>query len=401
MKTFTYSAIDMAGTRTTGIVEAVSEGQARDKLAGVGLRVESLQESGVEAKEKTVFESKVIDPILGRIPLEILQRFFAQLYSLYRSGVPIVQSLDTLGSQERHSKMSSIIREMKEYVLQGKRISEVMEKYTEVFSGLQTNLVRVGEEGGVLERSLLQISEYLRNEIELRNKIKRGTFYAKLVIFCVIAIPILTNLVVASVARSTGAPIIGIQSVFSSPMFLFLSAGILVGLFFFLRVGLENPNWKRNWDSFLLKIPYLGTTIHMLSMAKFSRAFAALYGGGIPIGNTVALSADACGNEFLRTQIRPAQQMIESGGSIAESLARTKVFSRMALDMAYTGEHTGNLDSMFINVAEQYEDEADVRFDKVTKVLPVVLLLILGIVVLFMLISFYQGYFSNALETQI
>ena len=398
MKSFTYVATDMTGTRTTGMVEAVSEGQARDKLAGVGLKVESVQETGVEERTRSVFEAKVLEPLIGRVPPEVLQRFFAQLWSLYKSAVPLVQSLDTLASQERHGKMASIIREMGEFVLQGKQISEVMDKYPEVFSGLQTSLIKVGEQGGVLERSLFQISDYLRREIELRNKIKRGTFYAKLVIFCVVAIPIATNLIVASVSRSTGAPMIGIQSFFSSPIFLFLSLGLLVGAFFFLKVGLENPTWKRNWDAFLLRVPYLGVTMHMLSMAKFARAFSALYGGGIPIGKTVGLSADACGNESLREQIRPAQGMIEGGGSIAESLAKTKAFSRIALDMAHTGEHTGNLDAMFTNVAEQYEDEADVRFDKVTKVIPVFLVLILGVVVLLMLVSFYGGYFSSQLE---
>lgn len=398
MKKFTYVATDMAGTRTTGIVEAISEGQARDKLAGVGLRVDSLQETGVEERERSVFETKVLAPIVGRVPLEVLQRFFAQLWSMYKSAVPLVQSLDTLASQERHAKMASVIREMGETVLQGRKLSEVMEKYPEVFSGLQTSLIRVGEEGGVLERSLFQVSDYLRREIELRNKIKRGTFYAKLVIFCVVAIPIATNMIVASISRANGAPMMGIQSFFSSPIFIFLSLGFLVGAFFFLRVGLENPAWKRNWDAFLLRVPYLGPTMHMLSMAKFSRAFSALYGGGIPIGKTVALSADACGNESLREQIQPAQGMIEGGGSIAESLARTKAFSRVALDMAHTGEHTGNLDAMFTNVAEQYEDEADVRFDKVSKVLPVFLILILGVVVLLMLVTFYQNYFSTSLD---
>lgn len=398
MKKFTYIATDMAGTRTTGIVEAISDGQARDKLAGVGLRVDSLQETGVEERERSVFETKVLAPIVGRVPLEVLQRFFAQLWSMYKSAVPLVQSLDTLASQERHAKMASIIREMGETVLQGRKLSEVMEKYHEVFSGLQTSLIRVGEEGGVLERSLFQVSDYLRREIELRNKIKRGTFYAKLVIFCVVAIPIATNMIVASISRANGAPMMGIQSFFSSPIFIFLSLGFLVGAFFFLRVGLENPAWKRNWDAFLLRVPYLGPTMHMLSMAKFSRAFSALYGGGIPIGKTVALSADACGNESLREQIQPAQGMIEGGGSIAESLARTKAFSRVALDMAHTGEHTGNLDAMFTNVAEQYEDEADVRFDKVSKVLPVFLILILGVVVLLMLVTFYQNYFSTSLD---
>ena len=127
-------------------------------------------------------------------------------------------------------------------------------------------------------------------------------------------------------------------------------------------------------------------------MAKFGRAFSALYSGGVPISQAILLSADSCGNEYIRWRIHPSVISIQEGKSITESLAKTGVFTQMALDMCATGEETGNLDAMCRHVADLYESEAHVRVKKSAHVFSVAVLIGIAILVAYIVLSFYLGY---------
>ncbi len=393
MRTFTYVAVDPNGTRLTGLVEADSPVQARDRLVKLGYKVLSVQEGVAQSpRDRSPLVKAVFAPLVGRVNYESLLNFFLQLEAMHRAGVLLVRALETLGNQTRHPKLRVVIREMRAGVLEGRPLSETMEKYPEVFSPLQVNLVRVGEEGGMLDRSLRLICDYLSHEIAIRNVIRAGTFYPKFVVGFSIVLVLAANSLISLISAKTGGPAFLLYNPLLDSDVLIWLIPILVFLVLFVRVGLQNPRIRMMWDWFWLKVPYVGGTLKMLAMAKFGRALSALYSGGVPLAKALVLSADSCGNEYIRWNIHPAAINIQEGKGIAESLARTGVFSQMALDMCATGEETGNLDSMWRHVADMYESEARVRVKKSTYVLLVAVFLVIAALVFYILLSFYTGY---------
>jgi len=396
-KTFTYIALDRTGARTTGVLEAPSEGAARMQLHNMGFLVESLQEGKIESEQRGAVAKHFVAPIVGKVSLEVLERFYSQLWSMYRAGVPLVQSLDTLAASQSSGKMRSVIKDLRDFVLEGKKLSQGMEKYFEVFGSLQISLVKVGEKAGALENSFAQIRDYLRREIELRNMIKRYTFYPKVVLGFAILMPILVNVIVSSIASARGSPALPIFSLAEKAWFWYL-VFLAGGIYAFFRWGLQYASVKYFYDTLLLSLPYIGSTVRMLTMAKFSRAFSALYGGGVPIADAVVLSADACGNEVLRRKIQPAAVWLQEGKGIGASFEKTGAFTAIALDMTYTGERSGNMEAMMNSIAEQYEDEASVRLQKSTQVITLAVYLLVAALVAYIVYQFWGGYLSTVMQ---
>lgn len=431
MPTFEYFAKDAAGQTVTGTVLGSSLDQALSGLHAQGLIVDRIgiassigdplaqpvavqttpapppaapvesprvnaipaEEFDPTIKDRGYFATRVVGPVVDRVPLRDLMFFFRQFATMQKAGVPIVQSLATLSGQSRDGKLSSIIKELGHHVEVGRPISFGMSRYPEVFSPLILSIVRAGEESGQIDRACSQIADYLGEEIELRNLYRRVTFMPKLTVFTSIAVIGGANLVINSLGRGTP-----IWSPLTQISTWFILAPIIVGIFLFFRVGLANPRIRHNWDAFILRIPYLGHTLRQFSMAKFGRAFGALYAGGVPIPRAVQLAADACGNEYMRSRLHPASARMEGGHGIGETLSSMGVFSPIVLDMIKTGETTGNMDQMLTKMSEFYEDEAKVRSQQLGQVLGVACIIAVGIYVLIVLVRFYSGYFQGMFD---
>lgn len=396
-KSFTYIAMDRRGERQTGSLSATTEAQARDQLTRQGLLVEHVSEAAPPAARST-FQKNVAGPLVGKVPYDDLSAFFRQLAAMHRAGVPLVQSLDTLAKSTRHNKLRTVVEAMRAKVAEGGRISETMDEYPEVFSALQVALIKAGEQGGVLDKSLDQVNEYLQREIKLRNQIKAFTFYPKLLLAVTAIIVIAANLIIAAIASKTGGPRMFLEMPFLQPGVLMWLVPALVCIYLFFRLGVHSPKLLPGIHRFFLGIPYFGHTLHMLAMAKFGRAFAALYAGGVPMGRSIRLAADSSGNEHIRQSIYPAAGKIEEGAGVAKTLAETGAFTDVALEMTATGEQTGNLDGMLDHMATYYEGEAEVRVEKSAKTTAMIVLIFALLLVAYGIINFWTGYFGTIFE---
>lgn len=341
-------------------------------------------------QQRSYMQTHVVGQLVGRVPLAQQLFFFRQLGTMLNAGVNIIQSMETLAGQSRDPRLARIIRELAHHAREGRPLSVGMQRYPEVFSPLMLSLIRAGEEGGMLEGSVKQIAQYLEREIELRNLMRRVTIYPKLVIGASIVIVLATNSIIASMGKSGGL---------SSPLtqwstWLVLGP-LLIGIYLFIRLGLPNPRVKYNYDQVMLAIPGIGNTVKQLCMAKFGRAFGALYSGGVPVPKATQLAADACGNEYLRARIYPAAKRLEEGAGITETFRATGAFSPIVLDMAQTGETTGNLDAMLQKMAEFYEDEAETRSVQFAYAFGILALLLVAAYVGYVVVSFYMGYFGG------
>ena len=167
----------------------------------------------------------------------------------------------------------------------------------------------------------------------------------------------------------------------------FLALAVGIGSFLFVRIGLPQPKVRRSFDAFVLTLPGIGGMVMGFAMAKFGRAFGALYKGGVSLQESFRLSADACGNESLRLRMQPAIRELDSGAGVTETFQSTGAFSPIVLGMVSTGEQTGNLDFMLNKMADFYEQEAEQRAYQAAMILGVVCLLVVGVYVAYVFLT--------------
>lgn len=362
----------------------------RHEVPGNGYRPTSYVEEGPSTQQRSYMATSVWGPLVGQVPLTALSFFFRQGSTMFEAGVPMVQALETLSGQSQSPKFKGIVKEIVGHVKAGRPMSVGMQRYPEVFSPIVISLVRSGEEGGFLSDAMGSVADYLEREIELRNLYKRVTFMPKLQVVISIIIIIGANAIIDS---------LGGKEKLSSPLTTastwYWLTPLIVATFLFVKVGLANPTIKYGWDTFMSFVPYIGNTMRQLAMAKFGRAFGALYKGGVPVQKSLLMAADACGNEFLRARMYTAGGKLEAGEGIGETFRSTHAFSPIVLDMVSTGETTGNVDLMINKMAEYYEDEAATRSVKTGQMTGVLLGLLVAIYIGYIIINFWSGHYSS------
>lgn len=425
MPVFEYKATDANGNPLSGTLLSSSLAAAADELSKKGLNVShvalastpqdpvpqtfaSPQARGEQASAlnadrrqpaptmprtpppttpRPAVVTQVIAPLVYRVPLSQLLFLFRQLATMLNAGVPLAESLDTLSRQTRDPKLKPVVTELLGHVREGRELSVGMARYPDVFSPLMLGMVRAGEQSGLLDQSLNHMADYVQQEIELRNVLRRATLYPKLVLFSSIVIILVANYFLRAVFDKPDQ----LQSPLTDGATWVVLVPIIAFLFLFFRVGVQNPNVKQGYDKFLLMIPGIGSTVHQMAMAKFSSAFAALYKGGVPMPRAVEYAADACGSSYLRSRIYPASKELQEGEGITSALIGTGAFLPQVIDMTRTGETTGKLDDMLERVAKFYEDDSKVKADQQAKIFGVVCLLAVGLYVGYIAYHFYSG----------
>lgn len=399
MPDFEYKGIDRDGTVVGGTMSGDGLDEVARRLSEQGIVVHQLGvvqgapppqnfSTAPPTDQRSTFETRVTGQFVGVVPLVSLQFFFGQLGTLLDAGINPADALETLSRQSNVPKLTAILKECKDHVINGRPISAGLQRYPEVFTPLMLSMVRVGEEGGFLSNQCTMLSEYIRRDVELRNSIKRETMTHKITVFGSIFVILGTNMIIQAVAPGgAGLPV---------PWVIWGFALVVgVSAYFFVKLGLPQPQIRRSFDDFVLKIPGVGGMVHGFAMAKFGRAFGALYKGGVALPRAVQLAADACGNESIRARVYPASNALKEGAGITETLQSTGAFSPLVLDMSRTGETTGNMDQMLDKMADFYEEEGALKAQMAAKVIGVVCLIFVAVYVLFILVSFYSGYFSH------
>ncbi|MCE9558079.1 MAG: type II secretion system F family protein [Armatimonadetes bacterium] len=342
--------------------------------------------------------TELLGPIFGRVQLSQLSFYYRQMSVMMGAGINPVQALNTLSGQTQSPKLRKILRELSDHALAGRPLSAGMQRYPEVFNPLTMSLVRVGERTGMIEETYAQMADYTEREIEIRNLIRKTTFYPKLIVGASIVVLSAANLIISELAP-TGRRI---QAPLMEGKVWIILLPLLIALFLFFRVGLANFRIKYLWDQFIYYVPYIGNTVKQFSMAKFGRALGALYKAGVPVHESFRLASDSCGNEYMRARLAPVFHRLEQGDGMSATLRSAGVFSPIVLDMVSTGEQTGNLDRMLDKMAEFYEGEAEVRAINLGHVVGVLALLIVAGYIAYIyvtnMVNIVGGGFQDALK---
>lgn len=381
------------GLPVSGETEAESEGDLILALRKRGIIPNYVKEK----KEKTGFT-------FGRVSQKDILFFTRQFTTLFSAGVPVVQAFDALISQVKNRTFRKVLNQMRNDIEKGLSLAEAMRKHPRVFSSLYINMVRAGEEGGILEKVLQRLSDYLEKIIKLKRKIISAMIYPSVVIgVAVIVVAVIMIFVIPTFAKLFGEmgmdlPLptritIGLSNFLASSA-LYILLGI-VGFFISIKLSRRTPIGKKITDVVLLKIPLIGKIMLKSSLSKFARTLGTLLGSGVPILNSMEISARACGNKVIEDVILQMRGLITEGKSLTDTLKlKPALFPPIFIQMVSVGESTGATDEMLNKVADFYDEEVDTAVANLMNMLEPALIVFLGVTIGFIVISLYLPIFK-------
>ena len=413
MAIFNYLTKDSEGKRKEGEIRADSLDTAIQKLSANGQMVISLK----EADDTFDFLGPFIDEIQlsiekakNRVPLSNIVFFTRQLATMFSAGLTLERAIQSLGAEEKHRKFKKILSTVSENIRKGLNMSESLARHPGVFNTLFVAMVKAGEVSGNLNEILEQLSSYLENLDDTRRKVKSAMNYPIFMILFLIGMLMVMLLVIipkfSQVYSQLGAglPAATRQMIDFSNWF-----GNNVGFLGFVTFTVISIIWLISktqrggyaLDSFILKIPVFGTLTEMSILNKFCKTFGILIGAGVPVLETTALLRKVVDNKVYERAIDNASDLIRDGYNISTALRRTEVFPSILLQLASTGEETGELDDLLDRAADYYQKQVDALVERMTTLIEPLLILLVGGVIALMVVLTYLPVFhlGSALQS--
>lgn len=396
MAAFVFKAMDLAGAKATGEVEAESKQSVADQLKARGLIVLDIEAKG-GSKELTLPFGNKVKPM----DLTIMTR---QLSTMVSSGMTILRSLYVLESQTESKPLAEVLVKVRKDVEAGLPLSDALERHPKTFSPLFVAMTRAGETGGLLESSLLRIADQLEAEDSLRRQVKSAMMYPAVVLafaFCVlIGLVAFIVPVFVGVFEQFGGDLppvtkvtVALSGLVTGRWYLMIAIG--VGVVYAFRRWKSSERGRGQWDAFRLRFPFkIGDIVQKISLARWSRTLSALVTAGVPLLHALDITAKTAGNRVVENAMDAVIESVKRGGTIADPLKAAPVFPGMVTHMVGVGEETGALDQMLTKIADFYEDQVNASVKSLTSILEPVMLVVVGGIVGFIVISMYLPLFK-------
>ncbi|HEX5411558.1 MAG TPA: type II secretion system F family protein [Terriglobia bacterium] len=395
------SHFEFRGTSRTGeIVTGVRAAPSRAAL-DAALRREAITPLKIVEKGREIAIPKF--KWGGKVKAKELAVFTRQFSVMIDAGLPLVQCLEILSSQQENKAFARMLGGVRSSVEAGSSLANALRQHPKGFDDLYTNMVEAGESGGILDTILQRLSSYIEKAVKLKRSVQSAMIYPVAVVVIaggVVAlllwkvVPIFTTLF-AGLGVALPLPT---RIVIALSHFVASFGPILIALLFLTGLGIRwyyrTPSGRMAIDSLMLKIPVLGPVMRKISVARFSRTLGTLITSGVPMLESMDITARTSGNAVVEKAIAQVRKAIEGGQTIVDPLRETGVFPNMVVQMIGVGEQTGSLDSMLQKVAEFYEDEVDAAVGDLLTSLEPIIILFLGVVVGGVVISMYMPLFS-------
>jgi type IV pilus assembly protein PilC len=398
MPSFAYTGRTRSG-------EVVSGERAADTMenAVAALRREQVLITRITpAKAKAAAAVKAVRS-QKKVPAKNLAIFTRQFSVMIDAGLPLVQCLEILGSQEENKNFQAVILQTRADVEGGAALADAMRKHPGTFDALYTNMVAAGEAGGILDAILKRLAVYIEKNVKLISQVKSAMTYpiAVISIAAIVVMVILWKVIptFASLFAGLGAElplptrIVIWMSDAMVRLMPFIIVGVIAGLYA-LRQYYATNNGRHTIDRVLLRAPVLGIILRKIAVARFCRTLSTLISSGVPILDGLEITAKTSGNAIVEDAIMSTRKSIERGETIAEPLKETGVFPAMVSQMIGVGEATGALDTMLAKIADFYEEEVDTAVASLLTLLEPVMIAFLGVVVGGIVIAMYLPIFS-------
>jgi type IV pilus assembly protein PilC len=347
--------------------------------------------------------AKVAKPRGKKVSAKSLAVFTRQFSVMIDAGLPLVQCLEILGTQEEDKNFSSVILATRTDVESGASLADAMKKHPKAFDPLFTNMIAAGEAGGILDTILKRLATYIEKAVKLKGQVKSAMIYpiAVIVIAALVVGVILWKVIPTFATLFSG---LGADLPLPTRFVIALSNGlvrfmpfILVGMgaaVFAFRSYYASPGGRRVIDSITLKMPVLGPLMRKIAVARFCRTLSTLLASGVSILEALDITARTAGNAIVEEAILTTRKSIERGETIAAPLKETNVFPSMVVQMISVGEATGALDTMLSKIADFYEEEVDVAVAGLLTLLEPIMIFFLGVVVGGIVIAMYLPIFD-------
>ena len=343
------------------------------------------------------------DGRLRRVPDRNLAIFTRQFSVMIDAGLPLVQCLELLAKEEPDKRLAVAIDEVRADVEAGASLAEAMQKRSNAFDSLYTNMVAAGEAGGILDTILKRLSTFIEKQAKLKSQVRSAMIYpiTVLSIAAIVVVIILWKVIPTFTALFEG---LNAKLPASTRFVIWLSEKTIIGLPFAIAIGAivvyffrryyKTENGRMRVDRLLLRMPLVGKIFRKVAVARFCRTLSTLMGSGVPILDGLDITAKTSGNAVIETAIKTVRGRIERGETIAAPLRATGVFPPMVAQMIGAGESTGALDTMLAKIAEFYEEEVDIAVAGLMTVLEPALIVVLGVIVGGIVISMYMPLFD-------
>ena len=394
MPTFEWKGRGRNGQDQTGVLVADS----KDAVIAM-MRRQQVVVTAVKEKGKEI----ALPKFGGRVPAQMIAIFTRQFSVMIDAGLPLVQCLEILGSQQEHKTFKRTLIQIRQDVESGSSLADSMKKHPRVFNDLYTNMVAAGEAGGILDTILQRLATYIEKAVKLNSQVKSAMIYPVAVISIAV---IVVAVILWKVIPVFAALFAGLGAELPTPTKVVIALSnfiadfwwLIGGVLFFGTIAIKKYHstykGKRVLDGLLLKAPIIGMLMRKIAVARFCRTLSTLTSSGVPILDGLQITARTAGNSVIEDAIMATRKSVEEGKTISEPLGDTDVFPPMVIQMIAVGEQTGALDTMLSKIADFYEDEVDLAVAGLMKLLEPVLIAFLGVAIGGIVIAMYMPMFS-------
>ena len=395
--TFAFTGRTREGERISGERRAASAGDAVAALRREQILVTAIDEVDRSAPGGGWFERP------RAVSGQVLAAFTRRFAVMADAGLPLVQCLDILSKQEQDGRFAATIGAVRSDVEDGSTLADALRAHPRSFDPLYTGMVAAGEAAGVLDAILERLAAYIEKHVALRGQVRSAMMYplAVLAIAGVVVgvilwkviptfaelfeglgavLPLPTRLVIAASDSFAGAvPLLGL--------------GVLGTVLLFRRYHATRSG-RRAIDRTTLRVPLVGDIVRRNAVARFCRTLSTLLGAGVPILDSLEITAGTAGNAVVEDAVMRTRDAVERGETVAAPLRDTEVFPILVTQMIHVGETTGALDAMLARVADFYEEEVDRAVSGMTALLEPVVVAVLGVIVGGIVVAMYLPVFD-------
>jgi type IV pilus assembly protein PilC len=401
---FAYKATNKEGKTVSGTAEAADKAALMAMLSKQGLH--PLVVTAGKGAKKGGFFSLSAGGGKKKVKLNDLVIFTRQLSTMISAGVPLARSLNALSQDTENPYMGEVLSGICKDIESGSPLGDAFAKYPNVFSDVYVNMVKAGEEGGILDKILLRLATQVEQDASIRKKIKSAMAYPVVILtVTVIAffgvmlfiVPklgaILTSLggpnaklpiytqVLLNISNFCAKPtILGhmpIPIINKLPNLILIAGFASIGIIYLLRY-IRTPAGKYKFHALLLRLPIFKVIILKIAIARFSRTFASLMGAGVSVLDALDVTGGAIGNLVIEKELKEAAAEVQSGKPLSEPISTSKHFPPIVAQMLIVGEETGQIDTVLVKIADFYEEEVSVMIDGLASIIEPIMIICLG-----------------------
>lgn len=390
---FKWQGKNKHGQKISGEIRASSLTLAKNQLIKRGIQPTKISPPSLLSQLTT-----------SKIKFDSISSLINQLASILESGIPLIQAFELLGKSQTQGQITQLIDELKFHVESGSSLADAFNQYPEYFNDYFCSLIEAGESSGTLDQMLKDLVKHREKIGAIKRKIKKTMIYPIIVISVAIIVSAILLIFVIpkfqSIYASYGAQlptytlmVIELSKYVQNYWWITLLA--CFGFYFGAKILYKKqPRIHYIIDKMVLKLPILGTLIQKSIYAKFAQAMSITFAAGLSLYDALKLIKNGMGNQVYIEAIESIRKNVSSGQSLNESMAKTKLFPIMMIQMIAIGEQTGNMEEMLSKLAHYYEQEVDSAVDTLNTLLEPLILMILGLIVGSLVIAMYLPMFK-------